>query len=86
MSAIAATAIVYGIFAMNSYDRAKFQAGSQPHQPMRVVSCPLNEYGRPQNCSVRSTPISVTQKVEHWVNPVAQDELYERVNPLPLTE
>jgi hypothetical protein len=55
MPVIATTAIVYGVIATNTYDRQKFQAASQPYQPSRIVSCPLNESGRPQNCRVETT-------------------------------
>lgn len=55
MSALAVAAVSYVLAIGNHHDKAKFQAGSQPYTPSRVVSCPLNEYGRPQNCSVTTT-------------------------------
>lgn len=84
MPVIATTAIVYAMLATNTYDRQKFQAGSQPYQPSRVVSCPLNEFGRPQNCSVTTTGrFSNPSATTHQTPPVSQAEVFERVNPLP---
>lgn len=55
MSAIVTTAVVYALAVANTADRQKFQAGSRPYQPSRIVSCPLNDYGRPQGCSATTT-------------------------------
>lgn len=52
MSATLTAAAVYLALGANTLDREKFKAGSQPYTPSRVVSCPLNEYGRPSGCRV----------------------------------
>lgn len=81
MSVIGTTAIVYGLIATNTYDRQKFQAGSQPYVPSRVVSCPLNDYGRPQGCTVQSRGVPVTVKQSYRVPTVPQSDAFDRVNP-----
>lgn len=78
MPVIATTAIVYALIATNTYDRQKFQSGSKPYTPMRVVSCPLNENGRPQGCSVRTNSLAVQDKSKtddgYIVPPVSLDD------------
>lgn len=77
MSALAVAAVSYVLAVGNTYDKQKFNAGSQPYTPMRIVNCPLNEYGRPAKCSVTTKSLRLEREAALQQMPLLPPESSE---------